>query len=477
MNIPSSPQVHGPVFGGPDGVVTPAAVPAAGGPMKMKKPMLLAMIAAVVVVLLGLTYVFAFYLPNTPTNVFKSSLSNTGIALDRLITYSQQQQHAQYTSFSFNGTINEKSPTGSYDATSSGAVDKNDNLNFQLNADLMGVKVSANVLGLKAAGNTSPDFYVQMNGVKNTLDSLGLNKYDYLDGQWILIDHTLIDTYTSAYQQALGTNSSKSASLPTYAAVMDAVTKVQTVNKDYLFTTDAAKAVFVNQQFLGKETSGGQSLDHYKMGYNKAHLSAYATAVGQALDSSSLNTWYKGVNSGKNLSQELNIASLQSKINSASGNYAFDMWANTKTKLVAKVSFTDPSDKSTIFSVSQSYNGGTTYPISFGLTGKDSSGNAEAANLTLSLDTSTNKANLTFSDNTSSSSGMTNVSGNMSFAPSNKPVQVTAPKNAKSLSDILVSLGLGALTQGSSSASSLLGGTTSSSSLTVPPNYSVGNTQ
>lgn len=463
------PTVGGPVFGGASGPVGPAfgGASAPGGKPK-KKALLFGGIATAVVVLGALTYVFAFYLPNTPSNVYSSSLKNSGMALDALITYSKQQEHATYTSESFTGAVHAKSASASYDVSLSGALDKNANGKMQINTDMMGVKFAANLLSMKAAGNTSPDIYVQMTGIKPTLDSLGLNKYDYLDGQWIVIDHTLVDTYVSAMNS--NPSQAKSASAPTYAQVNDAVSKVQFVNKEYLFSSDPQKAVLTNQKFVGTEKSGSRTLNHYKVGYNKDHLSAYVSAVGLALDQSQLNSWYKGISGNKNLSESLKFSDLQNNVKKANGNYTFDLWADKQTKLVSKVSFTNPSDKSTVYTIGQNYTGGTTFPLTLGVTGKDSSGNAEAGNVNFTLDTKTNKANMTFTGNISSTDGMTNISGNASFAPSNAAVQVTAPKSAKSITDILLSLGL--TDTGSGSVT-----TSPAASQALPPGFSMTSVQ
>jgi hypothetical protein len=434
----------GSVMGGPTG--TMASAPASAPKNKWVLPG--ALIAALIVILAG-AYFFALYLPNTPSHVYSSSISNSGLALDKLVQYSQKQEHASYSTTAFTGTVQEKSPSDSFDATLNGSVDKNANANMQFNADLMGEKVSANILSIKAAGNTAPDVYVQVNGIKSMLDSLGLNSLDKVDGQWISIDHTLVETYLNNLATK---GSSSTGTAPTYAEVEDAIAKVQTVNKQYLFSTNASTAVFSNAKFDGKQASGGRTLDHYTVGYNKAHLNAYLTAVGQALNSSQLNSWYKNLD-GKNLSDGINIASWQQKVNSAPSNYTFDMWADTKTKLIAKISFTDPSNKSSVFSVEQNYTGGDTYPFVFGFTGKDSSGEPEAASVGISVNTDTNKMTFSLTDNVTAPNGMTNVTANISATPSNTPVNVTAPKNAESIDNLLLQLGLG---NSSSNTSSLI---------------------
>lgn len=150
----------------------------------------------------------------------------------------------------------------------------------------------------------------------------------------------------------------------------------------------------------------------------------------------------------------MNISSLQNRLKSANSNYTFDLWANTKTKLVAKITFADPSNKSTLYSVGQNYTGGTSYPLTFGFTGKNSNGDPEAANLQLNLDTSSNKVSLSYTDNTTGSDGISTTTATLSTTPSNTPVKVTVPTGAKSLTDILISLGLSSLADGSTQSTS-----------------------
>lgn len=419
-------------------------------PRNSKKTLMRSVIAAVVVLLLAAGYVFAIYLPNTPSHVFSASLANSGVALDKLIDYSKAQALANYKSVSLDGTVHVKSPTGSYDVTLTGAANKGGNADLHFNEDALGEKFSTDVLSIISSGNTTPDIYVKVTGVKHFLDSAGLNSLDNLDGQWIVVDHTLIDTYLSNLKKSVGSGSSSNTTAPTYAEVQDALSKAQAVNKQYLFTADASKAVLTNEKFVGKETVDGRSVDHYKVGYDKAHLQAYVSALASALDSSKLNAWAKNVNSGKSLSDSMGFSSLEKSVSNAKSDYTFDLWADTKTKLISKMSFTDITDKSSVFTVSQGYTGGSKYPFGLSVSGTDSvTHNPQKYTLSATLDTKTNKLSTTFTSSTVASDGTTTSNGNFDLAPSSSAVNVTAPAKAKSLTDILVSLGLGGLVNGS----------------------------
>jgi hypothetical protein len=419
------------------------------GSMFAGRRKLVALIAIVVIILLAAGYAFAFYLPNTPSHVYSSGLTNTGQALDKLITYTQTQDKASYKSAALNSTLKYKSASGSFDATLSGAFDKNSNGNLQFKADVEGENITANLRSVKAAGNTSPDIYLQVTGIKNYLDSAGLNDFDSLDGQWISIDHTLLDTYSASLKQELNSTSDSSVAdasgVPTADQLNDALNKVQTVNKQYIFTTDKSKAVLTNQKFIAKETENGRAQNHYKVGYDKSHLQAYVSALGSALDSSKLNDWSKKANDGKSLSVSMNLKDLENTIKNGKGDYTFDLWVDAKTKLVSSLRFTDPADKSSVFVIGQNYTGGTQYPFSFTFSDKATDGTPEKGALNLTVDSKTNKYTGSFTLDTHDTSGSISVEANFTVTPSNDAVKVTAPSGTESITDLLNQLGLGGL--------------------------------
>ena len=420
---------------------SPTGMVMGGSGRDKRKRMIIAVVALVVLLIGG--YAFAFYIPNLPSVVLANSLKNTGKAVDQLLAYSKTQDTKSYKSSTFDSTMNFKSSSLSFDASLSGAFDKDSNGNLQFKADIEGQNVTADLRSIKAAGNTSPDLYFQVSGVKSYLDSAGLNAFDSLDGQWIAIDHTLLDTYSASLKQSLNssTNSSvaNASSVPTAAQLNDALDKVQVVNKQYIFSTSHSTGVLNEQKFVGKETQNGRSVNHYKIGYNKAHLQAYVSALSKALDGSSLNSWSIKANSGKSLSDVLGIPALQKSISSAKTNYTFDAWADTKTKLLSSLKFTSTSDPSSSFTISQSYTGGTKYPL--GIATSDKTGTAK---LDITVDSSTNKVNGDFAV-TSTGSDASSLTGSFNVTPGNSDVSVTVPSGAVPITNVLNQFGLGGL--------------------------------
>jgi len=435
--VDAIPAVAGAVVGGAN--QSPTQVGSPHAPHGGKRQMIMAAIIAVVVVGLAAAYAFFVYMPNRPSEMYAKSLTNTGDALDALVSYSNSVASKNYKSYNVSSTLHDDS-TESFDATLSGAVDTQGDSKLVASADVLGAKMNANIESVHVAGSTTPDVYVQLNGIKPTLNTLGLSNFDSLDGEWIGIDHTLINSYAAQLNQNASA-ATKGSVLPTAAELHDAETQVQTVNKEYLFTNDPSKAVLANQKFINSAVENGLPSYHYVVGYNKTHLEAYVTALGTALDSSTLNTWAKEAYNGESLSQVLNIASLQKSVKNASGNETFDVWVDTKTRLIDSVQFADPSDKTSIFTVSQGYTGGSSYPFSMSF---DSNDGASSDSVKTAIDLTLNKVTNAYTGTLSTDEGSTNVVFDFTLTPSSSTVKVSAPSNAEPVANVLGALELGA---------------------------------
>ncbi len=423
-----------------NGTQQPTAVVSGGlGSTRRKRRWLLPVVVAVVLILLlGGGYLFAFYLPNTPSAVYATSLKRTGEGLDALITYSNNYSQKGYKSTSFTGTVH-STGTASFDGSLNGSADTTGNASYKVDADVMGEKMNANILGVHVDGSKTPDIYVQLTGIKKELDSFGLNSIDSLDGKWVAVDHTLINSYVNQLNQN-ASGLTKGSLVPTSAQINDAVGKIQSVNKQYIFTADASKAVLANEKFIGKQTKDGRETYHYTVSYNKAHLKTYVSALGDALDSSSLNAWAKSANSGKSLSQTIDFQSIQKSIDKAKTGYTLDLWVDAKTKLVHSVAFADPSQPGSVFTLTQNYTGGTTYPFSIHINGKDpATGDIENVSVDVAIDT---KSDATKGEMTVDQGKDLHMTLNFTATPSKNSVQVKAPTGAEPVMNLLAEWGL-----------------------------------
>ena len=426
MSTPSSPSTSGGVV--VDGVAQVGNSPSSG--TGQKKWLVPALIAAAVTLLLGGAYVFGLYLPNQPESVFSKSLERSGEAADKLVAYMQDTKDMKGAALS--GTMSAKSSDVSMEATMEGEADAK-NLSLTTNANVAGQKFTVDFKALDASQSENPDMYVKLSGAKELLSQMGGAQLSSLDGQWVAIDHTLLDTYEQQLESVAGTNVSGT---PSAEQLNDAVAKVQAVNKDFLFTSNKAKSVLTYDSFIGKETKAGHQVNHYKASYDKAHLGSYVEALEKALDESKLNDWAKGQSEGKSISKTIRLDELKKAVDKSKGNEVFDVYVDTDNKLVQSIVFTDTKEKTT-YTIAQNYTGGDTYPFEFAIDSKGS----QAGKLTFDLSVNTKTDELGVKINVDIT-GMT-LALNMTVTPTDKAVTVTAPTGAKPVTDIMKQLGVG----------------------------------
>ena len=406
--------------------------PTKGGSKKRAR-----LIAAVIalVVILGGGYVFAFYLPNTPSHIYASGLDRTAQGYDKLVEYTKTAQTKQFKSSKLSGDFKFVSSAVSGDGTFSGQSDDKD-ATGTLNVNIASVKAGINFRSVTASGQDTPDVYFQVNGVKSILNGYGLNQFASLDGQWISVDHTLLE---SAAASAAGDSKSNGLKSPTSAQVQDALTRAGQVNRQYLFNAKADKAVLKQEKYLGKSMVNGRQVYGYQVGYDKAHLKDYIKAMQSAVNDSSLNAWIKAT-TGKSASQA-DLSSLIDSIDKADGNYSFTMYVDAKTKLIDVLRFKDPKT-SDYFEIGQAYSGGSVYPFSFKYVSTSDPQDAGTIELTAKLDSAANTVTFGANLDAKESGSPLTFKLDAEVTMDNDTIHVTAPAGAKSVMEIYQQLGL-----------------------------------
>jgi hypothetical protein len=424
----------------------------------------LVLIAAVPLLLLGgsAAAYFGYYVPNKPANVWASALTNTGKGYDKITTYATAKKDVKSMnadgSFKLSGSV---ASDGTFKGVSDG---KNGELSGNISA--AGLKVNYDVRAIDSPGN-SPDVYFKVDGIQGLgnlvggyasllgADEASLTKtLNGVNGQWYFVDHTLFDQLTSS------TNANAQI---TSADVSAALKAVGDSSKQYLFTNNPDNMAIVVKQYVGKEKQDGRSVYHYKVGVNKANLSAYNKSLCDNLIKSKLFKLFEtGSNGDQDLTKQCYDTTGIDKIND---NQTADAWVDLHTKLIHKIRLSDSKNKNNYVDIAQDYQGGDEFPFSIGFQTLDSVDSGIHTN-----STSTSKANkssgqinmkLNMKTNTFSteakfaSSGETsdNAIFKLTVAPTNNQVKVEKPASSKTIIELLNDLGLGSLASDVSSSS------------------------
>lgn len=404
-------------------------------PKRGKRKLIIAIVAILAVLGLTSAYVFGYYLPNTPENVWKSAVTNTGKGYDALTTYATN----------FNSEVDGLEMQGSYklkgDMVSDGTMSGKslgDNAQFSGTISASGLKIEYEVRAIKSTGDT-PDYYFKVNGLQGLGTLLGgvtgpefAQALEGVNNQWYVIDHTLFE------QLASGDSSNQSMSLST-KDVEKLLNTIKNSNNTYLFTDDQTKAVFVQQEFIGKETKDNRTVYHYKAGVNQANLKLYLKALCGDLQKDTL---------GKTLLKDglraTNCDDFVKKADNINTKQTADVWVDKSTKLVHTVRFTDSKQAANYLEIGQDYQGGTVYPFSLIIQEKDGK-TTQSAVVKATLDTEKNTLKVS---GVVDSSGESKSVGSMdmSFKPNaDKSFKVEAPQGAKNIMQLVNDLGLGQL--------------------------------
>lgn len=393
--------------------------------MSRRNKVLIGAGAAAVVTLGVVGYAFGYYLPNQPSNVYGRALSNTSKGYDKLIEYAGNKDLAKkFEAQEMNGTVNVTGDGASGDGSFEMKSDKDGNATMSGDFGMSGVRVNFEGLMKDVENSGSPDMYFKVKGLKG-IDQLVGTQLEQFEDKWVSIDHSFFGSYAANLQGSAGEGTELKS--PTQEQIVDAANKVGEVNKAYLLTDDKSKAVFEMKQYKGKEVVDGKNTMHYEVKANKDRLKNYVDELGKALDKSKLNQWaqdsYK-----KDLSELVNTDDLKSEVNNMKDD-TFDMWVNTKTKMIHKIRL-EMSNKD-YTDIGLSYDGGDEYP--FFINSKEGD---NTFNLGLSLNTKTNVVKIKADMKTIGESAMTLKVG-MEIKPSTGKVEVTPPTDTMPLMEAL----------------------------------------
>ncbi|CAN5400312.1 hypothetical protein BH09PAT4_BH09PAT4_00670 [soil metagenome] len=400
---------HGPRFGG-------------------KKRIFAAGLAVFLLLSLGAGYVFAFYIPNKPENVWKTSLVNTGKAYDMLSEYATKNKDAK--GVKIEGSYKLKGSFVSDGSLSGQSVGQDGQVSGSFSA--VGLKLGFDLRTFKSSGET-PDLYFKLTGLQGLGGLLGganaemTSVINSINNQWFLVDHSLFEQF----------NTSASKTQFTKADADNFLKAVGNPSKEYLFTADSDKAVLVLKDTIGSEKKDGRNTYHYKVAYDNAHLGAYLNALCTSLNKDKIG---KLVASG----QLGDCKELARKATNTKNAETADVWVDKHTKLVHVVRFSDPKDANNYLEVGQDYQGGDTIPFSLKVNSKQGN-TTTTANVTGTLNTKANTFAIEGEFNMGGSQGE-NGTFSLKITPSNETtLKVDKPANAKTIIQLLNSLGLGSV--------------------------------
>lgn len=414
----------------PEPIVAPAGITNPSGGKKGKKKFgLVAIIVAVLLLGGGAAGAyFGVYLPSKPENMWKSAMANSGKVYDEAVVFATKERSEKPMKIE-----------GSYDLD--GAVESDGKvtgewkgLDGKVNGELSaaGLKVGFDVRTIKATDDSS-DLYFRLSGLQGLGTLIGGGQMgevvNSINEQWFVVDHTLLE-------QAASVQGDESFTKQDVTTFME---KAGVPTKEYLLSSDPQKAVFEVRQQIGSEKKEGRNTYHYKVGYNNENFGKYVEALCNAVKDDKIGKL--ALEKEKKSCADLGKDAAKEKTDETA-----DVWVDKRTKLPHVVRITDPKSADNWMELGQDYQGGDEFPMSFKLQSKEDKQDIKV-DVKSVVNTKTDAVSVDGSFSAKAGQDQ-NVSGKLSLklTPSNESsVKVDKPENAKSIIELMNSLGLGEL--------------------------------
>ncbi len=388
-NVPPTPAQQPPIQTNPNPspLFSPySAASSTGGGKRGKKKLFAIGGATLTILLLTSGFVFGYYLPNKPDNVWKTGLSRTGKAVDKLVVGATEEKKLEsYKKSEMMATIEASSKDFNYSGSFTTKFDST-------KAD-GGLRVTLNEAG-KPAGDVRLDFlselpeqsqlpniYFKYAGLKTLgIDTL-MPELTAYENKWIAVEE--------AYLKSIGATTSTKEEVEkeqiTSADVAEFARAVSSVTSEYVLSGKTDKAIFRQKSFVGKEKVDSLDVYHYKVGVDKEHAKQYCKALIEKIYATNAIKKVPGVDKD-NPTKEKDpaISDCQKSVDEGlKEEDEFDMWIDAKYKLIHKVRFTDTENKKTYIDLGQTYKGGDNFSLF--VTYHDDDGQTD---VNLALDTS-----------------------------------------------------------------------------------------
>ncbi len=425
------------------------ASPALSAPKKSRKKLLAIGIASILV-LGGIGgYVFGLYIPSQPDNVYSKAMDRTGKALDKVTEQiSDKSQLDKLKKAQYQGTLK----IDSSDMQVSGTMDlKYDGKRVDFSGDAKlseggqtEKKYSAKVLSEIKDNTMYPDVYILLSGIKDFGLESFVPRINTLDDTWIKIDEKFIKDNIEQLQKNISNGGDTDVTKQSDITTEDTaeLSRVMSgVAKEYVFSNDNSKSIFVKKRFVGKENVEGLKTYRYEIAINKDNFEKACIEASNRIHNTS---FYKKTTNSKEddiqKSKEEDKKACQDTKNQIKDDLKVDMWVDAKYKLIHKISYLDPKTPKTYVEVGQIYKGGD--DLHFFATFN----NSESKTVTkLTIDTNTktlvSKSKLTVNFEADGKKGSTELT--VDGKPMEGDIKLDKPSNPKTIQQVIEELSLG----------------------------------
>ncbi len=386
-----------------------------------KKASFIVIVVVVAVVLIGAIIYMATQLSTNPGKLWSTALTNTNTASTAVINFMGQPSSNGYDISGTFNTKNSASASATFSGTTTGSLNGLAST-FTSKIPVQGNNILIDTVANPVDGAPSPDIYYRISGLsglsqifeQNNGSSSFTDNAGQVEGKWLLLPHT----DPASAQTALQLN--QNVPLP-QSSIADVSSKINALNAQYLYGTDASKAVLTDRQNVGEETVNKRNVYHYKFTFRPAHFKAYVAAVRAVLGSSSQDV--------TTLEQRLGIENLNTVLSTVNGTPTADVLVDKASQTISVLHIPVATGSNNF--VETGFNGvsGSVYPYYVSLHA-DANNVTTVKNYSLSVNTKGNGFTYAYGQSNTSTTGTVTSTATTVLQARTSPLTVSIPTNA-----------------------------------------------
>lgn len=388
----------------------------------------LVIIATIVGIGAVASFVFGYYLPNRPENVYSTGLERTGTALTELTSRATESENIEKLSrmemsgdivvtsddMTLVGDLSSKFEEGKSESSVSLSIEgEGADDSMSLGGDLI-TDIPEN--------SQFPDVFFRIRG----LEALGIDAFFpsliELENKWIHIDAALITESLEGVdfdEEALEGIDSEDVAEAT-DAVMGVVSK-------YIFTS-GDNAVFVLDEIAGEDEFGDIRTYRYDVSIDNENARAFCVEVSETFTNTALYSKLADDTSDEAVAEELSeIKEFCDEIEYDSEEFDTTLWIDRRTKLLHKVRVAEAEDSGNYFEIGQRYDGGDTFEF---FTNFASSADNSSFSSLIITNLETNKTTFRLEGDADDDFSSYSYTMNAELQPMSDSIEINRPSNA-----------------------------------------------